>query len=398
MAARKFLVDIDFDQNEAVRMVLQRLASSPAGTDGQLYYDTGTQLTYQYKGTPTNAWEVIGGSGTTNLSNTPSATEVTVESSSGSNTSIAGATDLLAGVLTAVDKAALDSVVINAIRWQTSNLLTGGPVGTTQWAAFLDEDNFASNSDQKVASQQSIKAYVDNAVAGGVTYKGGFDPTAGAGAGNPDLDTITSETGDMYTVTASGTYNWTTGSAVLETGDVLIAESNGVLNNVADWTIVQKNETNVVSGPASAVSNNVVFFDGTTGRLIKDNGIQLSGDNTGDEDQATETLLGIAEIATQAETDAGTDDLRIVTPLKLANYSGWTGVTKRYSTTVGDGASTSFVITHSLGNRFVQVQLFETLTPWRQVECQVDLTSSTQCTLGFNDIVASNEYTVVVIG
>lgn len=34
--------------------------------------------------------------------------------------------------------------------------------------------------------------------------------------------------------------------------------------------------------------------------------------------QATEGALGIAEIATQAETDAGTDDQRIVTPLKLA--------------------------------------------------------------------------------
>jgi hypothetical protein len=34
--------------------------------------------------------------------------------------------------------------------------------------------------------------------------------------------------------------------------------------------------------------------------------------------QATETVAGKAEIATQAETTAGTDDLRIVTPLKLA--------------------------------------------------------------------------------
>ncbi len=35
--------------------------------------------------------------------------------------------------------------------------------------------------------------------------------------------------------------------------------------------------------------------------------------------QASETAAGIAELATQAETDAGTDDLRIVTPLKLQN-------------------------------------------------------------------------------
>ncbi len=34
--------------------------------------------------------------------------------------------------------------------------------------------------------------------------------------------------------------------------------------------------------------------------------------------QATEVLLGVAELATQAETDTGTDDTRIVTPLKLA--------------------------------------------------------------------------------
>jgi len=35
---------------------------------------------------------------------------------------------------------------------------------------------------------------------------------------------------------------------------------------------------------------------------------------------ASETEVGIAEIATQAEVDAGTDDLRIVTPLKLKTY------------------------------------------------------------------------------
>ena len=38
--------------------------------------------------------------------------------------------------------------------------------------------------------------------------------------------------------------------------------------------------------------------------------------------QANETTLGGGEVATQAETDAGSDDARIVTPLKLANFSG----------------------------------------------------------------------------
>lgn len=38
-----------------------------------------------------------------------------------------------------------------------------------------------------------------------------------------------------------------------------------------------------VSGPASAVSGNVVTFDGITGKLIQDSGLTLSGTNTGDQ-------------------------------------------------------------------------------------------------------------------
>ncbi len=37
---------------------------------------------------------------------------------------------------------------------------------------------------------------------------------------------------------------------------------------------------------------------------------------------ASETAIGVAEIATQAETDAGTDDTRFITPLKLVNAAG----------------------------------------------------------------------------
>jgi len=45
-----------------------------------------------------------------------------------------------------------------------------------------------------------------------------------------------------------------------------------------------------VVGPASAVDNRVAFFDGVTGKLIKDSGLGLSGSNTGDQ---TRTSLGL---------------------------------------------------------------------------------------------------------
>lgn len=56
----------------------------------------------------------------------------------------------------------------------------------------------------------------------------------------------------------------------------------------------------------------------TTGEFEGFNGT-VWGSIAGTPASASETVEGIAELATQAETDTGTDDLRIITPLKLNN-------------------------------------------------------------------------------
>lgn len=152
-----------------------------------------------------------------------------------------------------------------------ANLVSTTDTGSATWTWFIDDDTMATASATTLASSESVKAYVDTAVTGALTYQGGFDPTAGAGAGSPDLDTITSTTGDFYTVTVAGTYNWTTGSAILEVGDSLIAEADGVLNNVASWTIVQNNlsaATPTTSGYVSTVAQSFggdKTFEGVSG-------------------------------------------------------------------------------------------------------------------------------------
>lgn len=102
---------------------------------------------------------------------------------------------------------------------------------------------------------------------------------------------------------------------------------------------------------------------------------------------ASETSAGIAELATQAETDAGTDDARIVTPLKLAT-SPW--ASKKFAANFGDGSATSYAITHNLNTFDVDVEVYRNSGNRDTVLCEVQRTSVNQVTLVFDSAVASN--------
>ena len=109
---------------------------------------------------------------------------------------------------------------------------------------------------------------------------------------------------------------------------------------------------------------------------------------------ASETTSGIAELATQAETDAGTDDARIVTPLKLAT---WSGRIKKYSVSIGDGSATSYTVTHNLASRDVHVTIYNAST-YDEVLTDVTHSTTNTLTIVFATAPASNAYRVVVVG
>ena len=109
---------------------------------------------------------------------------------------------------------------------------------------------------------------------------------------------------------------------------------------------------------------------------------------------ASETTAGVAELATQAEVNTGTDDLRIVTPLKLAT---WSGRIKKYATSIGDGSATSYTVTHNLGSLDVQVAIFQNSTGDEVITDVTHATTNT-LTIVFATAPASNAYRVVVVG
>ena len=97
-----------------------------------------------------------------------------------------------------------------------------------------------------VTALTEVKTYIDNAVAGGLIYQGGFDGSTGFVTGTSDyLDNRTGNNqiavnkGWTYTVTTAGTFY----GEVVEVGDVLIAEEDlaSGAGALSDWTTVQNN-------------------------------------------------------------------------------------------------------------------------------------------------------------
>lgn len=89
------------------------------------------------------------------------------------------------------------------------------------------------------------KKYVDDLVAGGLTFKDGFDAGTGAIDGGGNLTTgasrVAVSVGDYYVVTSAGSFY---GSVALDIGDSVIAKLDAAqgTSDVNDWVIVQGDE------------------------------------------------------------------------------------------------------------------------------------------------------------
>ena len=110
---------------------------------------------------------------------------------------------------------------------------------------------------------------------------------------------------------------------------------------------------------------------------------------------ASETTAGIIEIATQAETDAGTADNLALTPLKLAN---WAGRPRKFQQNIGDGTATQYTVTHNLNTRDVQVSVYRNSGAFDEVITDVEYTTVNSVTIRFASAPAANAFRVVIDG
>jgi hypothetical protein len=79
------------------------------------------------------------------------------------------------------------------------------------------------------------------------------------------------------------------------------------------------------------------------------------------------------------------------------NGTSYHAIARKYAEALGASA-TSYTITHNLGTTDVTVQIFESASPFAQVEADVKRTSSNTVTIDFAIAPSAGEYKVVVVG
>jgi hypothetical protein len=224
----------------------------------------------------------------------------------------------------------------------------GQLVEFAQWQAALEANNWKDNV--RVAAQVDTTIASPGAAINGIAMVGG------------DRVLLPFQT----TQTQNGIYIWN-GAATPMT-----RANDGSTFDEMESAIVMVDE-----GTSAGVRYRQTQVNGVIGTNI----LLFSAD--GAAPTATETVSGIAEIATQAETDAATDDARMVTPLKLKTspYSRKSYVTPA---AIGDGSATSIVVTHNLGVETGNAAVWEAGGSKRVVSCEVQVTSINSVTLLFD--------------
>jgi hypothetical protein len=399
--ARIFVTDINLNKNELQNARIQNLSTAPSTpVTGQVYYDTTNNTMYYHNGleSPNGPWvamnasqEVIqdiigasveGGVGLTRtyVDNTGITTidldnTAVTAGSYGSSTAIPIFTVDAQGRLTAASTATV-----------ATNLSIAADTGTADTVSLLT-DTFTISGGEGIDTAVTNNTITISGEDATTTNKGiasfaDADFTVTTGAVTIKNVNLATQTTGNYIATIAGTANEV---EVSGSGSENSAVTIGLPNDVTITNNLTVGGNLNVTGTINSVN--------TTQVNIVDNKINLNTDFTG-----TPT----ADAGVRVERGDGAD----VEILWNETNDNWTltnngtnyhAITRKFTSTVGNGTLTQIPVTHNLGSREVVVNVYDSAT-YDTVECDVVRTSTTVVTLGFTVAPASGAYTVVIVG
>ena len=156
--------------------------------------------------------------------------------------------------------------------------------GTMTGEINMGSDKITNLLDPTNAQDAATKAYVDNLVDGGLTFKDGFNATTGAIDGGGNLTSggtrVALSVGDYYVVTTAGDF-YGDSSYPLTVGDSVIAKEDAAAgaSTVTDWVIIQGDEgvVDLTSGNGGTSTGNALTSNTTARGSVTVNSFAYGG-------------------------------------------------------------------------------------------------------------------------
>lgn len=341
----KLLVNIDFNQNEAQNLRIQNLATAPGSpVAGQVYYDTDDNLLWLWNGTTWLPWLV----------------QSTID-----HGSIAGLAD--------------DDHTIY-VKADGTRAFTGNQS--------LGSNRLTSVSDPSSAQDAATKNYVDGLVGGNVAWKSSVRvATTAAGTlassfeNGDTIDGVVLATGDRILIkdqasaAENGIYTVNASGAPTRATD---ADTAAEVLQAAAW--VEEGTTNADTAWVCTTNAPITL------EITSLNFVQFSGLGQVTAGAGLTKTANTLDVGQGAGITVNANDVAIDTAV----------VVRKFAADVGDGAATSYVVTHNLGTRDVQVQVRDNSSPYATMIADVEATTTNTVTIKFATAPTPNQYRVIV--
>jgi hypothetical protein len=380
--SKKILTNIDLAKNEIQNARVQNLATAPSSpVTGQLYYDTVANVLYFWNGSSwVSTTGIALGAGTPN-------TVASTTSSTGTSTS-ASHSDHTHGLTP------------GSFSLDQFNLAVAADIS-------LNSHKITNLSTPVAATDAATKSYVDG-VAQGLNVKASV-----VAASTANLTLSGTQTVDGIALVATNRVLVKNQTVVANNGIYLVSASlwtrslDQTTPTQGDFTFVEQGTVNGSQGWILANGTTTWTQFSAAGEYTAGNGITI----------ASNAITFNPLSAGGLQTASGGASVLLATNSGLSTTSGLavgagagilvatgtvaidtTVVVKKYAVAIGDGTSTSIVVTHNLGTQDVISVVYTATAPYDEVLCDVQHTSTTTSTLLFTVAPTTGQYRAVFHG